>query len=243
MRVRLSVFRDRWNMHSLTREPTICVGLSFLYFRDFSSNKELNARSKVGAKSVWPTNSLTTQVRKEDWEPNSTQQFLNREELKSSLSHTPSTPTHDVSRATPFSSQLDNGGLYTYGRSKNICKYPAFTDGFSPFEIRTKIRQKRVNVSFGCLRMSWWRKKFADFIVIFMACWPCEWTDIVLVDLSPGMRNVHLRFPPVTQRRRLVKHSINRPFALCQFCFPNTDHMTMHGRVFSFKAGHFHART
>ena len=143
-------------------------------------------------------------MRKGDWELNSTQQFLNRVGLKSSLSHTPSTPTpptHDVSRATPFSSQIDNGGLYIYGGSKNICKYPAFTDGFSPFEIRTKIRQERVNVSFGCLRMSWWRKKFADFIVIFMACWPCEWIDIVLV-CAPFSVNLIMSFEFFVMREK-----------------------------------------
>ena len=29
----------------------------------------------------------------------------------------------------------------------------------------------------------------------------------------------------------------------CRFCFPNTDHVTIPRRVFSFKVGQFHVRT
>ena len=32
-------------------------------------------------------------------------------------------------------------------------------------------------------------------------------------------------------------------FFFCRFCFPNTDHVTIPRRVFSFKVGHFHSRT
>ena len=65
-------------------------------------------------KSEWPANSLTTAVRMEDWELNSTQQLFNREELKSSLSHT--RYLHMMLTVIPFSSQNDYRGFYAHGR-------------------------------------------------------------------------------------------------------------------------------